>query len=272
MTSPSSSSPLARSSAGGIYDALGDTNYLTEQTHFTNLGFWRDAPTTLDDACRALTRLLGEVAELGPNDQVVDAGFGLGDQDLFWAETFGPRRIVGRNVSEVQVAVARARVAAQGLEAQIDLRYGSATAMPFHTGQFDKVLALESALHFDTRQDFFNEAYRVLRSGGRLALADVIPLEGWSPRVWLMNVLLGAVWQVPGANQYSRATYAQRMAAASFERVRVISIREYVYEPLYRFLTGRLADLALRARLTPAYLKTWEMAFECPKQHAGTIM
>jgi len=51
---------------------------------------------------------------------------------------------------------------------RLDLRVGSATSTPFADGSFDRVVALESALRFDTRRKFFEEAFRVLRPGGVL--------------------------------------------------------------------------------------------------------
>lgn len=265
--------PLARvvgpavGRASAVYDALSTNNCLAEQSCYTNLGYWRDAPATLDDACEALAELLGQAAGLGHPDLVLDVGFGFGDQDMFWMERFGPRQIVGLNITPIQVYAARARVARRGLASRIDLRVGSATAMPFDAGSFDKVTALESALHFDTRASFFGEAYRVLRPGGRIATADVIPMPELKQTLAgrFADFVQRAFWHVSRKNMYPRLVYARKLAEAGFTNVRVVSIREYVYQPFYRYLARRLAQPALAARLSLFYLALWHAALQHPE-------
>ncbi|MBK1696639.1 hypothetical protein CKO21_05220 [Rhodovibrio salinarum] len=248
--------PRNRPSVAEIYETIA-TNALSETGLYLNLGFWRDGVASVDDASRALVHLLGESAELKSGDRVLDVGYGFGDQDAEWLRAFDPAEIVGLNITASQVETARTRMEEQGLAHRIDLRQGSATDMPVADSSFDKVLALECAFHFDTRDAFFREASRVLKPGGRLATADILPASpardplrrAVQCATWRMTA---RTWNIPAANAVRPAAYARQLKAAGFTNVRVTSIRERVYAPLHRHLARRselFPDLPVPARL-----------------------
>ena len=138
------------------------------------------------------------------------------------------RHITGVNITQMQVERARARVAQRGLSERIDLQVGSATELAFGNASFDKITALECAHHFDTRQRFFEEAFRVLRPGGRLATADGISSAG-DPALGLVQKISLKRWCVPLTNVYDSAEYMRRLREIGFVNVRAESIRNYVF-------------------------------------------
>jgi ubiquinone/menaquinone biosynthesis C-methylase UbiE len=222
-----------------VYDLL-STDVATENALYLNLGYWT-GEQTLDEACQALAALVADRSAMGPEDRVLDVGFGFADQDIHWLETRGPAHILGLNITASQVEVARRRVADLGLADRIDLREGSATDMSLPSGSVDKVVALECAFHFRTRERFFEEAFRVLRPGGRLVTADIIPMPlsgDWGNRLkqrWSWKLVAGK-FSIPPANAYTRDAYVQKLVSQGFVSVEVESIRDQVYNPLHDYL------------------------------------
>lgn len=232
--------------APAIYDLL-STGSPTERGLYLNLGYWQEAKT-IDAASDALARLVGESAGMAPRTTVLDCGFGFGDQDILWARTLRPDRIIGLNITASQVDLARQRVAEAGLDDRIDLRLGSATEMPMDSGSVEIVVALECAFHFHTRERFFREAWRVLRPGGRLVTADIIPTAALRRRTarFQQRISWGLVaekFAIPAENAETRPIYHSRLALCGFEQIRVESIREHVYAPLHRYLRDHPAAL-----------------------------
>jgi SAM-dependent methyltransferase len=230
---------------------------LTTNSKFINLGYWKNADC-MDDAGRDLAHLLGEHAEISAADDVLDVGFGYGDQDLYWMKTFKPRSITGLNIIKSQVDDARELIRKNDLEDKINLQYGSATKIPFGKKIFDKILALECAFHFDSRDDFFQQAFHVLRDGGRLSVADIVPVlakDGHQKPGFLARILEPfrlAAWKIPRSNsRMGVADYCKRLEEIGFINVRVTSISDHVFAPLRRVVLNTMNSPEVFKRLHP---------------------
>ena len=245
LTVVRSFSLLRQKDAAAYYTSLGDDviDFMDEgyvdnsKPLWLNLGYWKVA-RTYPDACVAMVELLGTRAGLQPRDGVLDVGVGFAEQDFVLLDRFKVSHITGIDITPVHVDKGRERVARRGLEKQIDIRLGSATAMEFPDASFEKVLALECAFHFDTRDQFMREAFRVLKPGGTIALADMLPNPGKKPG--LTTVFGRKYGHIPEANYYDREEYRRRLAAAGFGDVLVESIREDVYPAMAKYIRQRV--------------------------------
>lgn len=236
-----------------IYDILSTHNNLAETSLYLNLGYWKNA-TTYDGACQALAELLGQQAGLKHGDFVLDCGCGFGDQDHYWLRRFSPARITAVNVTESQVSLAARRFPDPALR----FITGDATSLPCPDESCDKVLALESAFHFEPRDAFFREARRALKTGGTLALADVLVAQQPQTRFARLVAKTGRrLWQTPECNAYGAAIYRAKLEQAGFSDVRINPITEHVFAPFKAYARRRVLDAEVRRRVHPLLRRIW---------------
>ncbi|MBV9993495.1 MAG: metalloregulator ArsR/SmtB family transcription factor [Alphaproteobacteria bacterium] len=111
-----------------------------------------------------------------PIEQLLDAGTGTGRM----LELLGPqvKRAVGLDVSPEMLAIARDRLMRANLT-QCQVRLGDTYRLPFANGGalagFDAVLFHQVLHYLDDPGAAVAEAARVMRSGGRLLIADFAP-------------------------------------------------------------------------------------------------
>jgi ubiquinone/menaquinone biosynthesis C-methylase UbiE len=132
---------------------------------------------------------LAEAAGLAPGQSALDVACGTGVLAREAARRVGPRgRVTGLDRNDGMLAVAR-RVAPG-----ITWRAGRAEALPFADGAFDAVGSQFGLMFFDDRRAALAEMWRVLRPGGRLAVAVWDALDnapGYAAMTAMLSRLFG---------------------------------------------------------------------------------
>jgi SAM-dependent methyltransferase len=124
-------------------------------------------------AAETMTELVCKAARVGNGARILDVGCGFGGTIAHLNERLSGCELVGLNIDERQLALARQSVIARPGNS-VRFVQGDACALPFKDNTFDVILAVECIFHFPSRRTFFSEARRLLRAGGTLALSDFV--------------------------------------------------------------------------------------------------
>lgn len=113
-----------------------------------------------------------DAARVASGERVLDVGCGTGVLARTAADCVAAEgQVTGLDLNDGMLAVARR------LRPQLDWRQGDATALPFADASYDVVMSQFALMYFSDRTAALKEMLRVLRPGGRLAVAVWGPYE-----------------------------------------------------------------------------------------------
>ena len=128
-------------------------------------------------------------AGIRPGQRVLDVACGTGALTLAAAEAVGPEgALVGLDLNPEMLEVARRK------SARIDWQEAPAEALPFPDAAFDAVVSQFGLMFFADRVAALREMWRVVRPGGRLAVAVFAAIEqapGYAALVDVLDRLFG---------------------------------------------------------------------------------
>jgi len=165
--------------------------------------------------------------ELKNNDVVLDVATGTGEPGLSIAGIVKNGKVVGQDLSDKMLALARAHAEARGIK-NYETKNCDISDLPFPDKTFDAVSCRMGYMFFPDMLKASQEIYRVLKPGGRFATAVWGPAE---KNFWITSIMgpisknLELPPPVPGAPGMFRCANAEQMKkifeTAGFKNVEV---------------------------------------------------
>ncbi|MFK7928226.1 MAG: cyclopropane-fatty-acyl-phospholipid synthase family protein [Myxococcota bacterium] len=145
--------------------------WLDRENQAFHFGYWDDEVSSHADALLNSNRVLASLAGVKPGQRILDAGCAHGGSACWLAKEHDVE-VVGITLVDRQVQAARRAASERGLSNKVEFQNADYCNTGFADGSFDVVWALESLCHASRKADFYAEAARLLKPGGRLIVAD----------------------------------------------------------------------------------------------------
>ena len=205
-----------------------------KESRSLHYGYWDATTKNFHQALLNINKVLSEKAKISDRDFVLDAGCGIGGSSLWLAKEKGCK-VNGITLSEKQMSTATSLADKSGLKECVKFFQKDFTRTDFAANTFDVVWAIESVCHANDKSDFLKEAYRILKPGGRLILADFFKKENLTGKEAEMIRDWAHGWAVPDFSTIEE--FELKARAAGFKSIAIQDISKAI-EPsakkLYR--------------------------------------
>lgn len=135
-------------------------------------GYWDETTKNLTDAIRRENEMLAEIAKIKPQDHVLDAGCGVGGSSVYLAKEIGCR-VTGITVVPKQVIKATKYAQNQGVDDKVVFLERNYLDTKLPSESFDVIWSIESVCYAEPKSKYLEEAYRLMKKGARLIMADL---------------------------------------------------------------------------------------------------
>jgi len=172
------------------------------------------------------------LASLKEGDIVLDLGSGAGFDAFLSAQRVGKTgRVIGVDMTPEMIAMAKEN-AKEGKYSNVEFRLGEIEKLPVEDSSIDVIISNCVINLSPDKEAVFKEGHRVLKSGGRLMVSDLV-LAKESPSAIKKSVeaYVGCL-----AGAIKKGEYLKLITMAGFKDVKVISESSYPVDAMFENL------------------------------------
>lgn len=203
--------------------------WLDPRTRAMHFGYDAGRGRRHGDSLLALNEVMAARVGLADGARVLDAGCGVGGT-AFWLTEQRAADVVGVNLVADHVERARRYTAERNLGGRPQFEVRDYCDTGFAPESFDVVWATESACHAPAKAPFAAEAFRLLRPGGRLVMAEYLTRAGRAERHPAVT-RWEAGWEM---TLESAATWSETLSGAGFVAVEIDDVTAHMVASLRR--------------------------------------
>ena len=201
--------------------------WLNAENLAVHFGFYDREHQRHEEALVNTNKVMAREGEIKAGELVLDAGCGKGGSAIWLAKQIGAK-VKGVSPVATQIAEARKNAVRLGVGEKVAFEIADYCNTPFADASFDVVWACESLCHAREKKAFYEEAYRVLKPGGRLIIAEYVrrqrPLSKAGERLllgWLNR------WAIPDID--TAAEHQEHAVAAGFKEFELQDYTPYTW-------------------------------------------
>lgn len=163
------------------------------------------------------------MAELREGEVVLDLGSGGGIDVLLSARRVGSTgKAYGLDMTDEMLELARENQRKAGVT-NVEFLKGEMEEMPLPDGSVDVIISNCVVNLSPDKDKVLSEAFRVLRPGGRVAIADLV-VRGQVPEALRSNL---EAWAACAAGALEEGEYRTKLETAGFTNIEIEVLREY---------------------------------------------
>lgn len=199
-----------------------------------NFGYWkRTMYSSISIAERfesekELYREVAKILDIKHEDSLLEIGCGFGIGAALIMKEFTPAKIKGIDISRERIEKAN-EINKEFIDLKlINFNLEKAENLICENQSFDKLFSIEAIQHFESKQSFIDESFRVLKPNGRLIIASIFTSskEASEEAEQLLPFKVGIVHWIPIDE------LCLSIQGAGFKNVRVKCIGKNVWEPI----------------------------------------